>query len=180
MTFDPSLYGSVVAQLLALDGDGQRLMPLAFQRRSNSEARRLLSETDASSLFEGAPAPEAALSGLWLYFDCFDESHALSQEISTPDGSFWHAIAHRREPDPGNAGYWFRRVGSHPVFPDLLAEASRISPHDFPGSNWDPIKFIELCERARHSPGSELERVALEVQLVEWQLLFDYCARPHA
>ena len=44
------------------------------------------------------------------------------------------------------------------------------------GPRWTPEAFIDLCERARQSPGSELERQARAVQLAEWQLLFDYCA----
>ncbi len=31
------------------------------------------------------------------------------------------------------------------------------------------------CEAAR--PGTELEKICLEVQHLEWQLLFDYCHR---
>jgi hypothetical protein len=33
-------------------------------------------------------------------------------------------------------------------------------------------------KNARQNPGSQLERQAREVQRAEWQLLFDYCARP--
>jgi hypothetical protein len=43
--------------------------------------------------------------------------------------------------------------------------------------DWDPFAFIEICERARHEAGTELERAACEIQRAEWQRLFDYCAR---
>lgn len=121
------------------------------------------------------------MSGLWLYFSCLDESHSLSQENSTVDGSFWHGIMHRQEPDAGNAGYWFRRVGTHPVFPKLADEAARLAA-DFPGtsfrpkSRWDPLAFIDFCEEARHRPGSADEKLALLIQRAEWQILFDSCA----
>src|SRR5262249_42314122 len=36
----------------------------------------------------------ACLSGLWLWFNYLDESHSLSQEIHTIEGSFWHGIMH--------------------------------------------------------------------------------------
>jgi len=46
-------------------------------------------------------------------------------------------------------------------------------------SSWDPFVFVDFCEIARcedvHTP---VHRAAREIQLAEWQLLFDYCARP--
>src|SRR6516165_1333879 len=48
------------------------------------------------------------LAGLWLFHDFLDESHAISQDIDTIEGSYWHAILHRREPDYVNSKYWFR------------------------------------------------------------------------
>ena len=45
-------------------------------------------------------------TGLWLYHDGLDESHAISQELDTAEGSFWHAIMHRREPDASSWKYW--------------------------------------------------------------------------
>lgn len=176
MHFDASAYGTAVAEILALDGGGERLMPLALGTCASAEAARRLRTTTAGVLLPGARAAEAALSGLWLYFSCLEESHALSQEIGSAEGSFWHGILHRQEPDPGNAGYWFRRVGAHPVFPLLQAAADGLG---YPGgSRWDPLAFIDYCEQARRRPGSAEERIALEVQRAEWQLLFDYCARP--
>ncbi len=175
MRFDPSAYGPGVHSLLALDGGGRRLMPLAHGRCSSEEAARSFRAAKAADLFPGARAPEAALSGLWLYFSCLDESHSLSQEIGTTEGSFWHGIMHRQEPDPGNAAYWFRRLGPHPIFPALGEEAK---PHLKTGGAWDPFAFIDYCEAARQAPGSERERIALKIQRAEWQLLFDWCARP--
>ena len=99
----------------------------------------------------------------------------MAQDIATPEGSYWHAMVHRQEPASGNSGYWFRQVGRHAIFPALRQAAADLGV-DL-GRQWDPAAFIELCERARRSPGSALERQALEVQRAEWQLLFDYCAR---
>jgi hypothetical protein len=55
--FDPNAYGDEIAAILALDGNGERLMPLAGATCSSAEARRLLK---ASRL------PPAVLAGLYL------------------------------------------------------------------------------------------------------------------
>ena len=125
------------------------------------------------------------MSGLWLYFSYAEECHELCQNLSSPEGSYWHAILHRQEPDAANSGYWFRRVGEHAIFPALLDDARGIaerSPESKlrPGTRWDPFQFIEDCEGARARPGSAAYDAACEVQRAEWQLLFDYCARPQA
>lgn len=183
MQFEPLTYGTRVAEILALDGNGCRLMPLAEGTCSNDQARTLLKDVSAKDLFPDSRAPEAALSGLWLYFSCLDESHALSQGIHTVEGSFWHAIKHRQEPDSVNATFWFRKVGRHAIFPKLAEFASELKD-EAPGvtislsSNWDPFQFIRFVDKTRQKPGSDDERVAMLIQRVEWQLLFDYCASP--
>lgn len=168
-------YGPEVAAILALDGDGERSMPLTMEQSSSQAARERLRSASPQALFPGGRAPEGALSGLYVYFSCFEEAHAIAQDIPTAEGSYWHAIVHRQEPDAGNAAYWFRQVGPHPIFPALArAEGGGAGQ----AGQWDPFAFIELCERARQQPGSELEARARAIQLLEWQLLFDYCARP--
>ncbi|MEO8371993.1 MAG: hypothetical protein ABI806_22610 [Candidatus Solibacter sp.] len=162
--FDPHAYGEEIARILALDGDGLRPMPLAGGRCTSAAARDLLKKSSLA-----APV----LAGLYLYFGCWDEAHTVAQDLGTKEGSYWHAIVHRQEPDAGNSGYWYRQVGKHAIFPALRARAAEIGV-DF-GASWNPIKFIDYCERV--SPGSLEERKAMEVQLAEWQLLFDFCAR---
>lgn len=181
MRFNPQAYGPAVAGILALDGAGERLMPLAGGRCSNAEALTKLETAAPAGLFPHSRAPEAALSGLYLYFSCLDRSHELSQSLHSAEGSFWHGILHRQEPDADNARYWFRKVPSHPIFADLaIVAAEKAAPFPEEGlspvQTWDPIRFVNLCERARRHPGSPLERLALELQRAEWQLLFHYCA----
>jgi len=182
MEFDPTKYGPEVSRILALDGSGRRLGPLVCGPCSSAEARGQLAAKKPADLFPGLAEPEAPMAGLWLYFSCLEEAHALIDDPKTSEGEFWHAILHRREPDAGNAAYWFRRVGHHPIFKPLAAAAGEIlSQHpnaEFRVGNWDPFAFVQFCERARQQPGSVQERAAMEIQRAEWQLLFDYSARP--
>ena len=178
MQFDLTRYSEEVRSILALDGSGERLMPLAQGSCSSEEARLRLEASAASTLFPGARSPESALCGLYLYFSCRDEAHHLAQDISTAEGSFWHGIVHRQEPDAGNAAYWFRQVGTHATFTALASAAAELGVNF--GSPWDPFKFIDFCEKFRNRPESREAQSARAVQLVEWQLLFAYCASPKA
>jgi len=181
MSFDPTQYGPDVARILALDGNGQRLMPLRCSRCSNEDARQLLKTFKPRDLFPNQEEPEAPMAGLWLYFSCFEEAHKLLEECETTEGELWHAILHRQEPDSGNAAYWFRKAGPHPTF-SLLARAAvrilhRIREAEFRTGRWDPFAFVAFCDRARKQPGSAHMKAAMEIQRAEWQILFDYCAR---
>lgn len=162
--------------ILALDGSGTREMPLAGGTEV-AAGIAALSKLQPRDLFPNAFSPDGALTGLYLYFCGYDEAHKIAQDLPTAEGSFWHGILHRQEPDAGNASYWFRRVGDHPVF-SPLSDAARELGFAVKDS-WDPFRFIDFCETARKKPGSKEEQLAMRVQLAEWQLLFDYCARSH-
>lgn len=114
-------------------------------------------------------------AGLWLAFNYLDESHAISQELSSAEGSYWHAIMHRREPDPSNAAYWFRRVGDHPLFESLAMEARALGL-PLHSERWNPFHLIDLCEQHR-GKGSEQETLLRHVQRKEGELLFAWCFR---
>jgi hypothetical protein len=183
LEFDAKSYGEKVAAILNADESGYRLMPLVSAESNASTGRDLLKDQKAIDLFPTAISPDAALAGLWLYFSGFEECHEIAQNLSTPEGHFWHAIIHRQEPDSGNSAYWFRHTGQHPIFRELSHQADLIlaaNPDaEFrTGGKWDPFSFILFCERARQQPNSSSERAALEIQRAEWQLLFHHCARP--
>jgi len=141
MSFDPALYDERPAEGLAV-----------------------LKATNARELFPNAWAPEAALAGLYLRYGGWNEAHDIAQDIDTPEGSYWHALIHRAEPDESNAAYWFRQVGRHPIFPALAKAAKEYGIGD--GQVWDPYEFLKICSQGQGG----------EVQRAEWQLLFDYCA----
>lgn len=162
-----------------------RLMPLG-PGKPEETMRPLLAALSPGSLFspEEVRRPElaqACLAGLWLWYDFLDESHRISQDLAGPEGSYWHAIMHRREPDYWNSQYWFRRFGAHPIF-EPLAEAARPLAQGAPPAarfladqrSWDPFAFVGLCEKAA-SDGGALEQLCRQVQKAEWELLFDHC-----
>lgn len=116
-------------------------------------------------------------SGLYLLAGDLDRSHAISQAIESTEGSFWHGIMHRREPDYGNAKYWFRRVGQHEAYDAMHAAAAKanLASHDGAGSDrWDPLALVDLYQ-AGHQRGGEAEQQAIQLGWIEWQVLFSYC-----
>ena len=166
------------------------LPPLApVQSRLDAVMARRIVECPALA---GRTAVEktAWRAGVLLWHDALEESHSQSQTIegAGPEqtGDYWHAIMHRREPDAGNAKYWFRNVGRHPVFAALAEAATALWPFA-PSSaavwkdrlfrgGWDPLAFVDLCEAARSQPNSPLDLWARQVQMAEILLLLDWSA----
>jgi hypothetical protein len=126
----------------------------------------------------------AMLAGLWLYHDWLDESHAISQELHSPTGSFWHAIMHRREGDFSNAKYWYARCRRHPALGAIAAQAralvdglaARDTLHRLVRHEWDPDGFVDVVEAIHHKPDDPLYAAAVRLQHVEWNVLFAHCA----
>ena len=181
--FDLPTYGPAVAEILGSIENGQRLIPLAPGSSEEGGGLSTLRTTSQADIFDGnavaSPVFAAcARSALFLYFSALDESHDLSQEIHTATGSFLHGIMHRQEPDYSNAKCWFRGTGEHELFSTLREEALRLRLRDESlqdqiraSSKWDPFWFVDCCQA--HRSESDL----LEIQRLEWQLIFDYTYR---
>ena len=128
----------------------------------------------------------ALMAGLWQMNDFLDQSHEAAQSVEGEGrhraGDYWHAILHRREPDYGNAKYWFRRVGKHPIHADLLEHVPRAlkacSKDDaeqwggrLTKNGWDSTAFVDLCEIVADTANAGLAYAARQLQFMEMTML---------
>ncbi len=170
----------------ALGGDDSLGPPLIQQSPPRPRLKTALLEPAIARLLPGAshPARLALAAGLLQIHDFWDPSHEAAQAADDLGergfSAYWHGIAHRREPDAGNAAYWFRRVSRHAVFVPLgiaarpiLEEqgADRWATRLLVGDAWNCQAMIDLCTGAR--PGSDQETLARRLQRLEMQLLLD-------
>jgi hypothetical protein len=180
--FDPTAFGPVFAPLLETDqlnalGPGSPVQALGAKLHALD-----LDQAFAPRQICDRSMARACLAGLWLLHDFLDESHNVSQELETTTGSYWHGLMHRREPDFGNAAYWFRRIGEHPIFDVLRQETAHLTvgasletaaAFFATQKKWDPFAFIDLCE-AVAAGKARCELLCRKVQQIEFQLLFDH------
>lgn len=168
----PSAYGKLVVT--------GPTPPAASRALAGVKPQQLL-----KSPLTNADDAQAALAGLWLWHDALDESHRISQDLASPTASFWHAIMHRLEGDFSNAKYWYARCPSHHVIKqmgaiagDVVADfvSDRLVAHTLNGG-WNPDGFVDLVQAVHNKPGDPRHELAVKLQRIEWEGLFDYCVR---
>ncbi len=122
---------------------------------------------------------------LWLY-GFLEESHEIAQQIGSQDGSYWHALMHRSEGDFANSKYWYRRVGSHIIFPQLYAEVDKLETvvpamqqtkeSLLAAKHWDPFRLVDIVERVAIENAGCLE-IIRQVVRIEYELLMKHCLK---
>jgi hypothetical protein len=156
-------------------------LPVAIHPpRGSNEMLKSLERLDWMNLTESGNADLLRAGALWLH-GFLDESHSIAQGLASAEGSYWHALMHRSEGDFSNSKYWYRRVGRHAIFPDLLAAAlqlttsSQSSTVGLLGSgDWDPFRLVDAMERAASNKTEDtalLQAIARE----EYNLLMGFC-----
>lgn len=169
----------------AADSEG---LPLVQGHPSRPKLARALAEPCLAAILPEVPRASrlALAAGLLQVHDFWHPSHEAAQKADDLGekrfSPYWHGIGHRREPDYGNAAYWFRRVGRHPLFPSLgaavlsmvggesgNADRSRL-PLDCAG-DWNPDAFSDLHREARRD--ASLGRLARRLQRLEMAMLLD-------
>ena len=189
-------YTPAIAEVIEKLEAGNPLPTLVPEKAWSTELTDALASTSLDELFQGESVKnttfgDAIKSGLLLWNDALDESHDISQGLSNQTGSYWHGIMHRREPDYSNAKYWFGRVGTHPIFPQVRERALAIfnevsNPSDALAhiaqtieaeAHWDAYQFIDWCQAAEGEADADLTRFLQQVQAEEIKLLLAYSYR---
>lgn len=177
-------------------GEVLNLNPSTYQRLvihgpGDAQAKRLLDELSPKDVFtqnstKSDEDRKSVLAGLWLLHDWLDQSHTISQSIHSVTGSFWHAIMHRREGDFSNSKYWYARAAGHPAFQTVAAQATSLV-HQVPadktllrliGNGWNPDALVDLVEAVHDDQADARHSLAVQLQRLEWKVLWEFCARP--
>ncbi|MEZ6095654.1 MAG: hypothetical protein R3C03_15735 [Pirellulaceae bacterium] len=116
--------------------------------------------------------------GLWLLLGEWEKAHEVSQDLNSPEGAYWHGIAHRIERDFWNAKYWFRQLGGHPVS-DTLLDFVQHTTHGstMPWSELNTWYFGSWIDWYESAKSPELMKIADAIATAEWRFLMRYSVK---
>jgi hypothetical protein len=191
MSFMPDVLSPLAIKII--NANPRAYESLVVDSGTPAVARQMLAAVQPSQLLaHAADSPVAAhamLAALWLWHDGLSECHKIVQQSSadmTSTFAFWHAIMHRREGDFPNSKHWYSRAASHPVLA-IQVHLTGSNPNPTLADNsilrviaggWNPNALVDLVESVHRHPDDPRHILAVRLQKLEWQLLFDYCARP--
>jgi hypothetical protein len=152
-------------------------------RRGSANVLQQIQSLDWNSFLVDRNVELVRSGAFWLY-GFLEESHVIAQGIHTGEGSYWHALMHRSEGDFSNSMYWFRRVGKHAIFPDLLEAVKSIEPTSTSRqevlkvlrsvSAWEPQWLVDLCEEGDQGHFKDVDLIQ-QIAAIEYNLLMKYC-----
>lgn len=169
--FNPNQYGPVFAEWI----NTKEYSPLDHGNPLSKKSPPTVAEAFAHTDIADHDLAEACVAGVLLLHNRLDDSHTISQNIDTPEGSLWHGIMHRREGDFWNSKYWFRQAGKHPIY-KTLGEHSECGelPELVSKGVFKPDVFVDLAEEAVGA-GREDDDALIWIQQIEWETAFNYC-----
>jgi hypothetical protein len=154
----PDLLSPQAVAVLKFDADNA-YRDLVVKRRGDDEAAAMLRNLSPANLLESGdtsnPLLDVAIGAMWLWHDFLDEAHKISQDMERPEGSWLHAIVHRREGDFSNSKYWYARCAALT----------------------DPSDLVDIVAAVHDRPTDARYANAVARQRTEWRALFKHCIR---
>ena len=120
------------------------------------------------------------LSAAWLFQDCLDESHTISQSIHSSTGSYLHGIMHRREGDFSNAKYWFRKAGPMDFFPELerqirIDNGISSETRGKLGADFSPFEMVDAVSACLLDESAGKTNCLERISFLELTVLTQFC-----
>ena len=159
---EPNLLSPPAIAILKFNADrAYRVLVPGAAAQGDAEVLGMLRSITSANLLEdgrGHPLLDVAIGAMWLWHDFIDEAHKISQDNESPEGSWLHAIVHRREGDFSNSKYWYARCAS-------LAQSA--------GGR----ELVDLVASVHDKPNDPRYATASSQQRAEWRALFKHCVR---